>query len=147
MAARNGIVEQWRLSACIHSPGSVIARRGKSSNVKWNIWFGPMWMNNPLGLMQMKWQISKEEWHGLVCQIQMSPHFQLLSILSASWITEVQELLAFGYFGVLIDAGMAERTHPKVGNLSLESHFWSCQIYLAVFHHREDLTTSVFHID
>lgn len=36
-------------------------------------------MNNPLGVMQMKWQIQEEE-----RRTQMCPHFQNISILSAS---------------------------------------------------------------
>lgn len=67
---------QWRLSTCIHNIGWVIAGRGKNPIVIWNwVWFGPMWMNSALGVMQMKWQIQEEEWHGLVCQNQMCPRF------------------------------------------------------------------------
>lgn len=84
-----------RLSTCIQNIGWVIAGRGKNHIVIWNwVWFVPMWMNNPLGVMQIKWQIQEEEWHRLLCQNQMCPHFQSVSILSASWILQVQELLA-----------------------------------------------------
>lgn len=69
--------------------------RGGNPIVIWNwVWFGTMWMNNTLGVMQMKWQIQEEEWHELICQSQMCPHFQNVFILWASWIPEVQELLA-----------------------------------------------------
>lgn len=58
--------------------------RGRNPIVIWNwVWFRPMWKYNPLGVMQMKWQIQEVEWHRLICQSQMCPHFHHVFILWA----------------------------------------------------------------
>lgn len=68
-----------RVSAVLHQ-WMLWGRRDPIVTWDWG-WFGPMWMNDPLGVMRMKWQIQEEQRHGLICHSQLCPHFQNIFIL------------------------------------------------------------------
>lgn len=66
----SAVLHQWMLGG----------RRDPIVTWDWG-WLGPMWMNDPLGVTRMKWQIQEEERHGLICHSQLCPHFRSVSIL------------------------------------------------------------------